>query len=332
MAMIDSKSEPYYVLLANKVLSYELAYYSELRRQLEHYRSIKDIFPKYFYGYKDLDIIIANGGIVVAHWESAIDNYKFYKICKNPFDILNKIYLDLPQYRKILLNDNKQNFSDKFFISMSENSRWSEELAISTAQNDINRIVISHLLNIKPDKSNLFIDKLESTIKHFESLLNSHRSDERAIQRYLEDNPIILSATAARITPQVKLGKEYQVDFVIEEPNDNYILVEIEPPSCKLFNRKGDPTKELTHGQRQVEDWRRWLRENISYAKNEIRELENIGDPKCWVIIGRSNDLKNSEKKSLTQKNSELMHIEIMTYDELLNNAKSHLSNLRNFN
>ena len=51
------------------------------------------------------------------------------------------------------------------------------------------------------------------------------------------------------------------------------------------------------------------MKETISYARNQIRELRNVNEASCWVIIGRSRHLNEMEKKSRFHKNSELMKI-----------------------
>ena len=38
-------------------------------------------------------------------------------------------------------------------------------------------------------------------------------------------------------------------------------------------------------------------------CRNQIKELRNVNEASCWVIIGRSRHLNEMEKKSLIHKN-----------------------------
>lgn len=167
--------------------------------------------------------------------------------------------------------------------------------------------------------------RLEQIITAFEELIISEPAEEEC-QRFLRDNPVLLSPIAHAVIPKVRLGSDFTTDFVIQLDKRSYILVELERPSHRLFTRDGNPTSELTHAQRQVEDWRQWVAENLHYARHS---MPDILEPECWVIIGRHSSLDETTIRSLSRKNEELHRIRIKTYDDLLDTAKRHVRNLQ---
>jgi hypothetical protein len=169
------------------------------------------------------------------------------------------------------------------------------------------------------------LELLQTMIKGFSALVESDPR-EGDIQCYLTENWMLLAPTAVKVIPKVKLGSEYEVDFVVGLADQQYILVEIERPEHKLFTQRGDPSAELSHAQRQVEDWRQWIHENIAYARTI---MPGINEPHCWVIIGRRSHMVERDEKALARRNAELHHITILTYDDLLDVARRHLDNLR---
>ncbi len=168
-------------------------------------------------------------------------------------------------------------------------------------------------------------DRLESSINDFGRLLDTNPEEEE-VQRYLMENKVLLAPSALNIRPKVALGSEHETDFVVELLQHQYVLVEIERPSHRLFTKRGDPRAQLTHAQRQAEDWRDWVHQHISYAR---ASMPGITDPDCWVIIGRRTEMSERDQAALTRKNRELQHIDIRTYDDLLDAANQHLENLR---
>jgi hypothetical protein len=61
--------------------------------------------------------------------------------------------------------------------------------------------------------------------------------------------------------PKLQLGATV-TDFVFRDANHEYLLVELERSTLKLFRRDGHATSELTHAQGQIVDWKRYLEDN----------------------------------------------------------------------
>ena len=103
--------------------------------------------------------------------------------------------------------------------------------------------------------------------------------------------------------------------------------MELESPKVKMFTVKGDPTKELTHAIRQIQDWRSWLKSNRDYATRE-RNKHGLGltdidsNVPGLIFIGRRKDVDKSTdelRRQMVQDSNILIH----TYDTLIDYARS---------
>ena len=146
------------------------------------------------------------------------------------------------------------------------------------------------------------------------------------MKKFIKDHPILLDPHAKRVLPEYPLGSEYRADFVVERSDENYIIVEIEKTTSKLFTQKGDQHSELTHAIGQVRDYQNWISENIAYVRGK---LLNISEPHGLVIIGRKNSLNENNLRKLRYINQTSHNLKVFTFDDLLANGKQLLKNLR---
>lgn len=356
---------PDFVELAGKIEEYEKNYYGELRKQTERYKQFENIIPDFLKGYSDIDILIATDGIVIVHWPSKQD-LTCIKKCQSTIRRITmelnyfsqfKIYVAIEEFGTELdaygtffglelvckFGDQEVLFGTEWKIlelakGFSE-TRWNKEAATNKAIIDIQTCLLSHLLNseghnnsqIYNKRNEIVFDKYEAIIAQFESLLDSlEQMDpslrERHVHEFLKENPALLATNHSHVYSEFNLGIEYRADFVICLPEYTYDLVEIESPNKKLYRENGDPFAEFTHAIQQAENWRRWVQDNIAYARTL---LPNITDPHCKVIIGRRYDLNENNKDALRRRNLDSPHITILTYDDLLDDLKNTLKNLR---
>ena len=157
---------------------------------------------------------------------------------------------------------------------------------------------------------------------------------ERDAQRALEDHPRLLIHNLCTqigwVVPQKRLGSEYVTDFLIAErlsPGFYWQAVELESPKAPMFTKSGDPSRQLTHAIRQVQDWRTWIASNQAYASRSRREnglgLEEISpNLPGLILIGRRHAVDPATNALRRQMMSDL-RIEIRTFDSLLDDARS---------
>src|SRR6266851_5144234 len=146
-------------------------------------------------------------------------------------------------------------------------------------------------------------------------------------QQLLENNPELLSPTHLRAWKKVPLGGRI-TDFVLREPPNDYLLVELEAPTRPLFRKDGQQTEELTHAINQVEDWLRYIQDNLTTVQKELGLTGLSPHPQCLIVIGRSASLSDEDRRKLGTMKGLLPRVRILTYDDLLMAATQSIENL----
>jgi hypothetical protein len=171
---------------------------------------------------------------------------------------------------------------------------------------------------------------LELAITEFEELLNQKQRNENKLQQVLTTYPILFGLEYSRVIPKHKLGSEFEVDYALEKYSGLIDLMEIESSNLPLFTKGGNPSNYLVHAEQQVIDWLDWVEKNGAYARSKA---EGLITPKAFVVIGRRFSLNEKTKASLIRRNKAFNGvINILTYDDVLNNAKSILKLLKKEN
>jgi len=165
-----------------------------------------------------------------------------------------------------------------------------------------------------------------STIQKFEDLINSSPKHEEKLQQFLTGHPVILDPFVSELFTKQKLGSDFITDYVVKRTNNQYVLVEIENSTDKLFNQNGSFTSSLIEAISQVRDFQAWISDNLAYAQKKLPEIKH---PEGLVVIGRGCNLNKMQKKRLAEENySRRGHIKIVTYDDLLETANSVYKNI----
>lgn len=170
-------------------------------------------------------------------------------------------------------------------------------------------LIDSHLLLNRP-----ILDGLKA-------LLDRSPEREQELHSFLVKHPVLLDPFVMELRSKHELGSDFITDFVIRRANNEYVLVEIENSTDKLFNQNGAFSADLMTAVGQVRDFQAWLADNISYAQ---QKLPGIRHPDGLVVIGRRRDLNPNMEKRLSEENfSRRGHIKIVTYDDLLAQAEA---------
>jgi len=160
-----------------------------------------------------------------------------------------------------------------------------------------------------------------SIISKFDNLLESKPGKEEDLHRFLASHPVLIDPFARDIISKLEFGNDLITDFVVRRANNSYVLVEIENSTDKLFLSNGSFSSNLTQAIAQVRDFQAWVSDNLSYAQ---KKMPGIKHPEGLVVIGRSSCMTDVEIKKLAEENhSRRGHIKIVTYDELLDTART---------
>ena len=117
-------------------------------------------------------------------------------------------------------------------------------------------------------------------------------------------------------------------DFVFCDAGQEYILVELEPSTLRLFRNDGHPTARLTHAHGQIHDWKRYLEDNLPTVQRELGLAGITPSPNGLIVMGRSQSLLPENRRKLQTMTSESPRLRIMTYDDVYENAKAVFENL----
>ena len=341
------------------------AYYSELRQRMSEYPVASDIFPYYLTGSRRIVATLTKDGLVIVHYPADHDTFEFAVTTEQRVTDLTEELSTIVYpngYRAVSLprdpEDPEKDFDGAFQMMRYEaeyngqiirpdyvrldaaamdtldDTLHNEEKAREDASKDVllsaNAFVMG-LTQMSPDEQQgRVIAEFGAAIDEYERLL-ANDPEEWRLQIFLglPRNKILLDPHAKAVTPEVKLGSEHRIDFVLELPHQRHVLVEIERPKDRLYTKDGDLADRHKHGQQQIMDWIEWLDENRDYARKNIPALRTVKEPEYRLIVGHRRNTSEKHQKALTRKNVELHRIETMTFDDLLDRAKQHLANLR---
>jgi 2-succinyl-5-enolpyruvyl-6-hydroxy-3-cyclohexene-1-carboxylate synthase len=109
---------------------------------------------------------------------------------------------------------------------------------------------------------------------------------------------------------------------------NDYQLVEIEAPIRELFRRDGQQKQELTHAINQITDWVQYIQDNKQKVEQELGLYGISTNPRTLVVIGRSASLTIDNRRKLETLQAQQNKLRIITYDDVLSNAKESLSRI----
>ena len=164
---------------------------------------------------------------------------------------------------------------------------------------------------------------------------NSQNAEEEFWQRTFRSHPFLL--TQAMAVPVVVIGGTVYVggtkpdgtgaklvDFLlVEERSRDVALIEIKTPVTDLMKKKWyrrgvfTESADLAGAVAQARDYRRNLRENFSYLREDIPSETRLFEPRCVVIIGNSTGLDQDQRRCFETYRAGLKDVEVFTYDEI---------------
>jgi hypothetical protein len=124
---------------------------------------------------------------------------------------------------------------------------------------------------------------------------------ERPLQKVIEDFPELLASLVngnhgSWVIPQASLGAHFKPDFLVAWETSlgiQWLLVELESPTHTMLTQKGRLASGPRQGVAQIQDWRRWLSENVGMARRPRDEM-GLGLPGIaakslgLVLVGRA--------------------------------------------
>jgi len=163
-------------------------------------------------------------------------------------------------------------------------------------------------------------------LQEFEDLLMRPSVKEEDIHQFIYRRPELLSPIHKRVLSKLPFGKTVS-DFVVEQADGTYILVELESATARLFNSKKHISGALNQAIGQVIDWKRYITDNKSTVERELKLQGISSDPHALIVIGRSAELDDALRSHLKSYLVAHPTLSILTYDELLKRARQAFEN-----
>ncbi|MCZ4696463.1 DUF4263 domain-containing protein [Ancylomarina euxinus] len=131
-----------------------------------------------------------------------------------------------------------------------------------------------------------------------ERLNNAYQNNsETELLAVLKENSFLFYELYSRkygIQPnfkEISFGDKFRCDFAWLNDNSDgpeWVLLEVEKPRMRLFNKNGEPSAELNHAIEQVKSWDRYFQENpneksrIFGAVHKFKFILVAGDKSDW--------------------------------------------------
>jgi hypothetical protein len=149
-------------------------------------------------------------------------------------------------------------------------------------------------------------------------------NDERPLQEYLSSMPVFFRSLVPTCADfwyfdRPSLGGELIPDFLLCYRNSrgfNWVYIELESPNQSPLLKSGRPSAKLHEAIAQITDWRDWLRDNISYARDHLKLRQIDAESLGIVIIGRRMDI--DPRYALKYRSLSNPTLNVMSYDRLL--------------
>lgn len=176
---------------------------------------------------------------------------------------------------------------------------------------------------------------------------NINNDNEEYWQKLFTDNPNILYSIIPSVG-QIVCKKPYMggkaidntggtlSDFIYKCGANNISIIEIKKPTTKLIssqyrNNVYSPSDDLSSAVIQLKSQKDSLLKDYYSLKNNSEKANikfNAYDPKTYLIIGNTTEMKNEEIESFELFRNSLKDIEIITFDEIIRKLELIIENL----
>ncbi|MBI5207573.1 MAG: DUF4263 domain-containing protein [Candidatus Firestonebacteria bacterium] len=201
--------------------------------------------------------------------------------------------------------------ADYFILSMEEKTKLILE-------------VVSLKEAINSSKINI-VEKLLKISKDFKIIIQEDKS-ESIIHDFLKDRKEIFDLSIDKLQSKPKIGEHF-TDFAAIYGDGSVSFIEIERPNTPIFKEDGYFYSSFHHALEQVENFLRLSVSDREYVKRNIYDKFEKGNGK--LIIGLRKNLDYKQRIKLNEKNNNTLQIEILTFDDLLDNFNKTIENLK---
>jgi hypothetical protein len=172
----------------------------------------------------------------------------------------------------------------------------------------------------------------ERVCDEFFRLIDNLETRETQVQNFLEvpANQFLVAPHCKGVFPHKPLGgNRFVPDFTVHRPDGDYHLIEIESPNTLIYQAKSqEQTADFPHAIQQVEDWLRYIDQNLMTVRNEDN-MPTIYKPTGEVVIGRDKHMGDTAKIRFQFKRGESGRLSFKTYDMMVSEGRAYAASLR---
>jgi hypothetical protein len=163
------------------------------------------------------------------------------------------------------------------------------------------------------------LEKMRAAVAQLEKLLIAKCEAESEYQELLAQNPWMIGALYSRFLRHTNMDDRNIPDFTALRAYDQcHDIVELKQPFLSLFREDGNFSADFNDSWNQAERYLDFCLRQRAYLNDEKGlRFEN---PRCLLLIG--NNPSNVEMKSLRRKQDMNRLVTILTYDQLLAQAR----------
>ncbi len=176
----------------------------------------------------------------------------------------------------------------------------------------------------------LSIQKMELSIAELEDIIKGNYKNEVAIQMFLKENLWMFGNDYAHIVEENKINARNILDIIPKNIESYIDIIEVKLPDEILFRFdeshgnyycSSNLTKAIAQTQNYIFELERKNTDEIYQDKNGCRIIR----PRGIVLYGSSVELDSSQSHYLRILNASYHNMQVITYQQLLNKAKSTL-------
>lgn len=178
----------------------------------------------------------------------------------------------------------------------------------------------------REDYSRSRIPEMDTKVREFESLLSAKKLNENEIQKFLHREYWMLGSRYRRIHREKWAGLKGRNDFILEKTTDFNDVLELKLPSEDLFVGGSRPrmSSALKDAISQMAQYLHYYR--VHYLSHREQTNLDMLYPHGYIVIGRR---KQSERETLEYHNAVLNRISVLTYDDVIDEAKQVIKTLK---
>ncbi len=177
----------------------------------------------------------------------------------------------------------------------------------------------------------LSLQKMRIAVKELENIINGNYKNEVEIQKFLKKNIWMFGNNYSQIVEDGKINAKNIMDIVPENIESFIDIIEVKLPNEELFRLDQShnnyyASSKLTKAIAQTQNYIFELEQKSVDFEYQNKNNCKIIKPRGIVLIGSKEQLNENEQRYLRVMNSSYHNIQVMTYQQLLQQANNSLS------